>query len=73
MMSLSKVEYKRELVTTLSQGAVITRNGEFVCHKMWEQHKCIKSSAWRELSAIEYALESLAHASVEMLSREMVY
>ena len=37
-------------------GSTITLNKEFVCHKMWEQHECHKSSTWRELAAIEFSL-----------------
>jgi len=39
-------------------GAHIEFNGEQVCHKLWQTNKCEKSSTWRELAAIEFALES---------------
>ena len=31
-----------------------------VCHKLWEPAECSKSSTWRELAAIVFALESFA-------------
>ena len=39
-------------------GAHMNFNGEQICHKHWEQHKYTKSSTWRELSAIEFALQA---------------
>ena len=29
-----------------------------MCHKLWEPSECSKSSTWRELAAIVFALES---------------
>ena len=29
-----------------------------MCHKLWESSECSKSSTWRELAAIVFALES---------------
>ena len=39
-------------------GAHLNLNGEQVCHKLWEDHESKKSSTWRELAAVEYALAS---------------
>ena len=39
-------------------GARLDLNGEQVCHKRWEVSEGEKSSTWRELSAIDYALRS---------------
>lgn len=39
-------------------GAHIDLNGTQVCHKQWNEEECKKRSTWRELSAIEFALES---------------
>ena len=33
-------------------------NQEFVCHNMWTEEEKRKSSAWRELSALKFALSS---------------
>ena len=33
-------------------------NHEFICHNMWTEEETGKSSTWRELCAIEFALES---------------
>jgi len=33
-------------------------NGEQVCYKKWGKDECGKSSTWRELSAILFALQS---------------
>ena len=33
-------------------------NGGNICHKHWTNEESQYSSTWRELSAIEYALES---------------
>ena len=39
-------------------GAYTIMNQEFVCHNMWTEEEKRKSSTWRELSAIEFALSS---------------
>ena len=39
-------------------GAHLDLNGEQVCHKLWEVSEGEKSSTWRELSAVDYALKS---------------
>ena len=39
-------------------GSLITLNEDCVCHKLWEPAECSKSSTWRELAAIVFALES---------------
>ena len=39
-------------------GAHLDINGEQVCHKQWVLEECGKSSTWRELSAILFALHS---------------
>ena len=39
-------------------GAHIDVNGEQVCHKQWDENESRKSSSWRELSGIEFALKS---------------
>ena len=39
-------------------GAHLDFDGEKVCHKQWEGDERIKSSTWRELSAIEFGIES---------------
>ena len=41
-------------------GSVITLNEDCVCHKLWEPSECSMSSTWRELAAIDFALESFA-------------
>ena len=41
-------------------GSVITLNEDCVCHKLWEPSECSRSSTWRELAAIDFALESFA-------------
>ena len=40
--------------------SVITLNEDCVCHKLWEPSECSMSSTWRELAAIDFALESFA-------------
>ena len=40
------------------RGSLITLNETTVCHKMWLPHERAKSSTWRELAAIEFALLS---------------
>ena len=53
-------------------GAHMLLNGEQICHKHWTKNESQLSSTWRELSAIEYALESfvplLKHAYVKWFS-----
>jgi hypothetical protein len=53
-------------------GAHMSLNGEQICHKQWTKEESQSSSTWRELSAIEYALESflpiLNHAYVKWFS-----
>ena len=39
-------------------GAHFDLNGEKVCHKQWEVHEIQRSSTWRELTEIEFALNS---------------
>lgn len=39
-------------------GAHFDFNGEKVCHRQWDEHESQKSSTWRELTAIEFALDS---------------
>ena len=41
-------------------GSVITLNEEHICHRLWEPSECSKSSAWRELAATDFSLESFA-------------
>ena len=44
-------------------GAHIALNHEFICHNMWTEEESGKSSTWRELYAIEFALESFCTVS----------
>ena len=46
--------------STSGCGATIRMGDEFICHKMWTPQEQEKSSTWRELSAIEFALQSFA-------------
>ena len=39
-------------------GSLITMNETILCHKMWLPHEKAKSSTWRELAAIEFAIQS---------------
>ena len=39
-------------------GAHLNFNGEKVCHRLWDSHESRKSSTWRELTAVEFALQS---------------
>ena len=38
--------------------AHLNLNGEKVCHRLWYTHESRKSSTWRELTAVELALQS---------------
>ena len=40
--------------------SVIGFNSEYACHKMWTGSESPQSSTWRELSAIEFSLQSFA-------------
>ena len=39
-------------------GVHMTLNREYVCHTMWSENERMKSSTWRELYTIEFALRS---------------
>ena len=39
-------------------GSLITMNDTILCHKMWLPRERAKSSTWRELAAIEFAIQS---------------
>ena len=39
-------------------GAVIPLDSQHVCHKLWDSSQATKSSTWRELAAIDLAIES---------------
>ena len=39
-------------------GAHFDLNGERVCHKQWDVYEIYNTSTWRELTAIEFALNS---------------
>ena len=39
-------------------GAHLDCNGEQICHRQWSVEENLKSSTWRELTAIQFALES---------------
>ena len=39
-------------------GSLITMNEIILCHKMWLPHEKAKSFTWRELAAIEFAIQS---------------
>ena len=41
-------------------GSVITLNENHICHRLREPSECLKSSTWRELTAIDFVLESFA-------------
>ena len=41
-------------------GAYIDFNNDYVCHKMFTVSECLQSSTWRELSVIEFSLQSFA-------------
>ena len=45
-------------VSAAGCGAHLDVNNEQVCHKLWDVDGCGKSSAWGELLAISFALES---------------
>ena len=48
------------LVSLEGGGAFIDFNGDCVCHKGWTANESSKSTAWRELSVIEFSLQSFA-------------
>ena len=39
-------------------GAVISLDSQRVCHKLWDSSKASRSSTWRELPAMNFAIES---------------
>ena len=41
-------------------GAIIDFNNDFLCHKMWSENERGQSSTRRELSVIEFSLQSFA-------------
>ena len=41
-------------------GAVISLDSQHVCHKLWDSSEASKSSTWRELAAIDFAIESFS-------------
>ena len=41
-------------------GAVMDFNNDFVCQKMWSENESVQSSTWRELSVIEFSMQSFA-------------
>ena len=41
-------------------GAFIDFNNDFVCHKVWTENESLQSSTWKELSVIEFSLQSFA-------------
>ena len=53
-------------------GAHLDLNGEQACHKLWEVSDGEKSSTWRELSAIDYALKSFL-PNINGVILEMVF
>ena len=44
----------------IAAGAFTVENNEKVFYKAWSKHECAQSSTWRELKAIQLALESYA-------------
>lgn len=42
-------------------GAHFNFNDEIICHKQWDKQESQKSSTWRELKAIEFALQSFLY------------
>ena len=52
-------------------GAVISFDSQHVCHTLWESSEASKSSTWRELAAIDFAIESFS--SVLESSRVKLY
>ena len=41
-------------------GAIIDFNNDFLCHKMWSENERVQNSTWRELSVVEFSLQSFA-------------
>ena len=41
-------------------GADISLDSQHVCHKLWDSSEASKSSTWRELAAIDFAIESFS-------------
>ena len=39
-------------------GAVISLDSRNVCHRLWDSSEAFKSSTWRELAAIDFAIDS---------------
>ena len=39
-------------------GSVVSLDNEQVCHRLWYQSETSNSSTWRELEAIDFAIES---------------
>ena len=46
--------------STTGCGAVISLDSQHVCHKLWDSSEASKSSTWRELAAIDFAIESFS-------------
>ncbi|CAC5385290.1 unnamed protein product [Mytilus coruscus] len=68
IISLKPVAILREnsdfkLFTDASDGvaAGFVANSDYIMHKQWLQHEAIKSSAWRELKAVELSIDSFKH------------
>ena len=49
--------------SSIEGGAIIDLfNNDFVCHRMWSENERGQSSTWKELSVIEFSLQSFASA-----------